>query len=144
MINKTVLIKATPMEVWQALTWPPMMKKWMSDLEIDINTDWEIHSAITIQGQEPTGKKGFTNNGIVLKFKPGHVLQYSHLSSLSDLADVPENYTLIEFKLAPDDNYTIVNLTLENFPTEAIYKHIDYYWTVTLDVLKQQLEYVSP
>jgi hypothetical protein len=31
-------------------------------------------------------------------------------------------------------------LTLSDFPTHTIYKHLDFYWRTTLEILKQFVE----
>src|SRR5262249_32063579 len=110
--NKTIHINASPSKVWDTLTNPELMKQWMSDTEINIITDWNIGSPILIRGRL-NGTK-FENKGTVLQFEPEKVLQYSHLSSLSRLPDGLENYSVLEFRLAPTGNQTALALTLSN------------------------------
>jgi uncharacterized protein YndB with AHSA1/START domain len=137
-VTKTVNIDAPTSKVWEALTNPELMKKWMFEAEIHIITDWKVGTPIVIRGY--MNGKDFENNGIVLQFEPEKILQYSHLSSLSRLPDKPENYSLLEFRLAPMENRTTLTLTLSNFPTESIYKHLVFYWNVTLEILKRMIE----
>lgn len=47
---------------------------------------------------------------------------------------------MIEFSLQPVQDLTILTLTVSNFPTESIYKHLAFYWNVTLEVLKRKME----
>jgi uncharacterized protein YndB with AHSA1/START domain len=136
--NKTVNINAPTSKVWETLTNPELMKKWMFDTEINIMTDWKVGSPIVIRGN--MDGKNFENNGTVLQFEIEKILQYTHLSSLSRLPDKPENYSVLEFRLAPMESQTALTLTLSNFPTESIYKHLAFYWNVTLEVLKRMLE----
>jgi uncharacterized protein YndB with AHSA1/START domain len=136
---KGVNINALPSQVWHALTTPKIMKKWMMpDREINIITDWMVGSPIIIRGV--MNGKIFVNNGTVLQFEPNQILQYSHLSSISRLTDRPENYSIVEFRLQPIENQTTLALTLDNFPTEAIYQHLAFYWNVTIEVLKRTIE----
>lgn len=137
-VNKMIVINAAPSKVWDALTNPELMEQWMSETEIDIITDWQVGNSITIEGA--WYKTRFENKGIVLQFEPEHILQYSHLSSLSRLQDKTENYSVISFKLTPTENQTTLALTLSNFPTEIICKHLIFYWNVTLEILKKQAE----
>lgn len=138
-MNKTVTINASTTQVWHVLTTPDLMKKWMlTDVEIEIITDWNVGSPMLIRGN--MNGKDFENTGVVLQFEPERILQYSHLSSLSRLPDVPESYSIIEFKLTPVENQTTLALTVSNFPTESIYKHLTFYWNVTLEVLKRLVE----
>ena len=37
-------------------------------------------------------------------------------------------------------NITELTLTLSNFTTETIYKHLNFYWNTTLEVLKNFIE----
>ena len=136
--NKTVNINTPISKVWDALTNPDLMKKWMSETEIRIITDWKVGSPLLIQGN--LHGINFENKGTVLQFEFEKILQYSHLSSLSRLPDELENYSVFEFRVAPIENQTALSLTLSNFPTETICKHLAFYWNVTLEVLKRMIE----
>ena len=137
--SKVVNINAPPSQVWHVLTTPALMKKWMMpDIEIHIITDWTVGSPMIIRGN--MNGKNFENNGTVLQFEPEKTLQYSHLSSISRLPDRAESYSLVEFRVQPVDNETVLTLTLSNFPTESIYQHLAFYWNVTLEVLKKMIE----
>jgi uncharacterized protein YndB with AHSA1/START domain len=140
--SKTVHINAPTAKVWDALTNPALMKKWMSETEseteIDIVTDWEVGSPILIRGRLHRVK--FENKGTVLQFEPEKVLQYSHLSSISRLPDKPENYALFEFRLASINNQTTLTVNVSNFPTKVIYKHLAFYWNAAPEVLKRLIE----
>jgi uncharacterized protein YndB with AHSA1/START domain len=137
-VSKTVQIDAPISRVWDSLTNPEIMKKWMSETEIEILTDWKVGSPFTIRGRLHGIK--FENMGKVLQFEPEKLLQYSHLSSLSRLPDKLENYAILEFRVAPMDNRTAVTLTASHFATESIYKHMAFYWNVTLEILKRMIE----
>lgn len=138
-VSKRVQISAPPAKVWAALTIPELMQQWMFETKLDILTDWSVGGPILIRGKSNGAR--FENKGTVLQFEPETVLQYSHLSSASRLPDVPASYSTIEFRLAAlADNQTELALTLENFPTEVIYKHLAYYWTVTLGIIKRRVE----
>ena len=137
-VSKTVHINASTSVVWEALTNPELIKKWMSETEITIITDWKVGNPFIIRGILHRVK--FENKGTVLQFEPEKLLRYSHLSSLSRLPDKPENYSTIEFSLAPTNNQTTLILTASNFPTETIYKHFAFYWNVTLEILKRMIE----
>ena len=138
LFSKTIQINAPASRVWEALTIPDIMKKWMAETEIDILTDWKVGSPMIIRGRLHRIK--FENRGVVLQFEPEKILQYTHLSSLSRLPDKPESYSVFEFRLAAVKNQTILTLTVSNFPTETIYKHLAFYWNVTLEILKRLIE----
>jgi len=137
-LTKTITINAPVAKVWDALTNPDLMKKWMSESEIEIIADWQVGKPFLIRGKLHGIK--FENTGRVLQFEPGKLLEYSHLSSLSRLPDKPENYSVIAFSIAPTEDQTTLTLTASNFPTESIYKHVAFYWNVTPEILKRMLE----
>jgi len=138
-IDKTIIIEAAPSAVWDALTDPGLMKQWMAEPEIrmEIITDWKVGGPIIIKGFHHIK---FENKGTVLQFEPGKVLRYNYLSSLSRLPDNPENYSIIEFGLAPFEHHTSLTLTISNFPTDIIFKHVDFYWRTTIVLLKKFIE----
>ncbi len=134
-ISKELLIDAPVSKVWAALTVPGQMKQWMAETEIEIISDWKTGEPFIIKG--PWYKTGFENKGTLLAFEPQHIFSYSHLSSLSRLQDIPENYTVLEFRLTGKDDQTRLRLDISNFPTEAIYRHFAFYWNVALEQLRK-------
>ena len=137
-ISKTVLINAPTSQVWEALTDTTLMKKWMFEKEIEIITDWQVGGPIITRGD--LHGIPFENKGQVLQFEPEKVLRYNYLSSISRLPDKPESYSIFDFRLTPIGNQTPLTLTVTNFPTESIYKHLAFYWSVTLEIIKKLLE----
>ena len=137
-VNKSITIDAPASKVWNTLTHPDLMKKWMSPEEITIITDWKVGNSFIIQGN--VHGIDFENRGTVLQFEPEKILQYNHLSSLSELTDEAINYVVIDFRLTSMKNETTLTLTLSNFPTESIYKHLVFYWNVTLEIIKKMIE----
>jgi len=138
-VDKTIIIKASPSAVWHTLTNPDIMKQWMAEPEmaLEIITDWKVGNPIIIKGFHHIK---FENRGTVLQFEPDKALQYNYLSSLSRLPDKPENYSIIGFGLAPIENQTSLTLTINNFPTETIFKHIEFYWGTTIEIMKKLVE----
>jgi uncharacterized protein YndB with AHSA1/START domain len=136
--SKTTVINASTSKVWAALTDTDLMKKWMSESDIQIITDWVVGNPMIIRGKLHGVK--FENKGTVLTFKPEKILQYSHSSSLSRLPDTPESYCVIEFRLEPVDDQTRLTVAVSNFPNEIIYKHMAFYWNVTPEILRRMIE----
>ncbi len=137
-IQKIVIINAPPATVWRALTDPALMQQWMAETELEIVTDWTVGSPFTIRGE--LHGIPFKNSGTVLQFVPEQWLQYSHLSSISHLPDQPENYSVIGLQLTPVTGQTNLTVTVTNFPTKAIYKHLAFYWPVAVSILKRLVE----
>jgi uncharacterized protein YndB with AHSA1/START domain len=138
-IIKTITVHASVSTVWKALTNANKVRQWMAEteMEFEVITDWKEGSPIVMRGFHHTK---FENRGTILRIKPEDIIRYNYLSSLSRLPDKPENYTIIEFHFAPLENQTILTFTATNFPTEAILKHIDFYWGTTLEILKKLIE----
>jgi uncharacterized protein YndB with AHSA1/START domain len=136
--HKKISIQAPLSRVWTALTQSEQMSVWMSETELHIITDWTVGGSILIRGS--MHKIQFENTGTVLQFDPAVLLRYSHRSSLSRLPDLPSSYSVIEIRLTPEGDQTILDLSVSNFPTEIIYKHLAFYWNSTLEVLKRFIE----
>jgi hypothetical protein len=113
----------------------------MGDPEINIQvfTNWQVNSPIRITGNHH-GK--FENKGVVLEYEPERKLSYTHLSSVSSLEDVLGNYSFFEFILTPlaNERATQLTITVKNFPTDVIRKHLELYWKTTILVIKDIVE----
>lgn len=140
-VVKSIEIDVSAEHVWHALTDPSRVTAWMSDDEMSLATTWEPGSAIVFRGRLH-GKIPFENSGTVLAFEPARVLRYSHYSSLSRraLPDTPEHHVILEFALSPCARGTSLVLTLSNLVDYAVYGHLNFYWEMTLDVLKRYCE----
>jgi uncharacterized protein YndB with AHSA1/START domain len=138
-ISETVLIAASPEQVWHTLTDQTAMLRWMGDKELDIRVEvvWEEGQAIKISGFH---HERFENTGTVLKVEEPYLLSYTQLSSVSNLPDIPESYNIFTFTLKPTSLGTELNLTIRQFPTETIFFHLQLYWKPTLMVIKRVLE----
>lgn len=135
----SILIEAPSAAVWEVLTMPELMKQWMAETPIEIDTKWHPGGPIIISG--PWYKTHFENKGTVLCYKPLSTLSYTHLSSLSRLPDAPENHAIYEFiLLSKGDVATELTFSAKQFATSAIYHHLAFYWRVTLHKIKQQVE----
>ncbi|GAB4051251.1 SRPBCC family protein [Spirosoma litoris] len=140
LITHTVTINAPASTVWRHLTVPDLMKQWMldTDMAIDIITDWGAGSPIRMKGSMHGIE--VENTGTILTNIPNKTLQYTHLSSLSHLPDTPENQCVLTFALTPIERLTQLTLTITNFPTDTIFRHLDFYWRTALDLLKEAVE----
>jgi uncharacterized protein YndB with AHSA1/START domain len=137
--SSSVLITRAAPVVWKILTDPGMMIRWMGEpeMQIEIETNWQLNSPIVIRGFHHVR---FENRGVVLEFERDKRLCYTHLSSVSRLPDVPENYSRLLFTLDCGPKTTELTITIENFPTESIRKHLEFYWTGTLTQIKAAVE----
>ncbi|RYD76215.1 MAG: SRPBCC domain-containing protein [Sphingobacteriales bacterium] len=138
LVDYKIRINAPISKVWEALTNPALMKLWMSDFEMQISTNWEVGSEILVSGD--LHGIPFQNKGIIIQFEPEKLLQYTYWSTLSEQEDIPENYSLITIQLSPEDNNTNLHLTQSNFIAYTTFKHWEFYWNVTLYILKKFVE----
>lgn len=138
-VERTISIHKAPSQVWEYLTTPTQMKEWMGEHEMNVKvmTDWKVGNPILIKGFH---NGNFENKGTVLQFTPPKIIQYSHLSSTSRLRDDKANYSIITFMLTPQGRSTFLEIEIENFPTESIRKHLEFYWQGTAIVLKNFIE----
>ena len=138
-IEKNVIINAPRSVVWDALTNSSSIQQWMGvpEMRIEIISDWKVASPIRITGFHHIA---FQNKGTILRIEPEHMLCYTHLSSLSHLPDEPQSYSMLCFELAEATTRTVVTLTIENLPTEVIFKHLNFYWSAAIEMFKKFVE----
>lgn len=136
-ILESITIDAPSSTVWASLTRPELMRAWMGSpaMQLEVQADWRIGGAVSVRGIH-TGR--FENRGTVLRFEPEVRLSYTHLSSVSRLADQSENYSILEFRLTPLGEKTRLDFEAHGFPTEVIRKHLAFYWGGTLDEIARQ------
>lgn len=124
-----VTIDAPAAEVWDALTNPEKIRKYMFGATVE--SDWREGSPIRWRG-EWQGKT-FEDSGHVLKAKPEQLLQYSHSSPNS-------GHHQITIELSGEGSRTQVVLRQDNNPTEEARKHSEQNWNAMLGGLKRLLE----
>jgi uncharacterized protein YndB with AHSA1/START domain len=132
----TVTIDVPPGKVWEALTTPEILKQYY--FGADIISDWKVGSSIVYKGQWQG--KSYEDKGTILKFEPEKLLVATHWSPLSGVADSPENYHNVSYKLSKEGSSTKVTLTQDNNATEEEKKQNDQFWKMLLDALKKLLE----
>lgn len=134
--SASVTINATRAEVWNALVNPEAIKQYM--FGTNVVTDWREGSPIIWKGEWQG--KSYEDKGVVLQFKPGRTIQYSHFSPLSGLPDKQENYHTVTIELSDEGNQTRVSLAQDNNPTEQARDHSEKIWEMMLTALKKFLE----
>jgi uncharacterized protein YndB with AHSA1/START domain len=134
-LAKSVRIAATPHSVWRALTDPSHLERWV---RARVRTTWRVGDpiafAFTRDGQV------FEDKGVVRSFRPGEVLSYGYWSGASGLADEARNYSLITFRLTPDNPGTVLSLRHDMIATEQMHAHSDRNWDDTLVTIRSIAE----
>jgi uncharacterized protein YndB with AHSA1/START domain len=135
-------IAATPDAVWRALTTPSSLKRFF--FGADVESDWRVGHPIRMRG-EYKGRT-YEDKGDILTAEPEKRLSFSHWSALSGAADIPENYHVVSFDLAPQGKGTNVTLTQSNLvggakPSDREHKaEYEKNWRTLLDGLAKVLE----
>jgi uncharacterized protein YndB with AHSA1/START domain len=132
----SVIIKAPPARVWQALVSPAAIKQYM--FGTNVTSDWKEGRPIVWKGEWQG--RSYEDKGMIRQFKPEQALQYTHFSPLAGLPDVPENYHTVTIQLAAEGNGTRVSLTQDNNPTEEARAHSEKNWGMMLEGLRKFVE----
>jgi uncharacterized protein YndB with AHSA1/START domain len=138
--NASTTIGAPASAVWQALVTPAAIKEYM--FGTTVTSTWAVGSPITWKGEWQG--RAYEDKGVILRFVPESLLQYSHFSPLAGLPDVPENYHMVTVELSPDGGHTHVTLSQDNNPTEEAREHSEKNWGMMLGALKAYVERQGP
>jgi uncharacterized protein YndB with AHSA1/START domain len=134
--RRSVTITAPAVEVWEALVTPATIKEYM--FGATVTSEWVVGSPIVWAGERQG--RAYEDTGIILEFVPERVLEYSHFSSLTGMADLPENYHIVTVHLSDDGAQTQVSLCQDNNPTRQAREEAERHWSVILAGLKQIVE----
>jgi uncharacterized protein YndB with AHSA1/START domain len=131
-----ISIPASRDRVWDALVNPEAIKQYF--FGTTVVSDWHLGSPIVWKG-EWQGKP-YEDKGVILKFEPGRIIQYSHFSPLSGHPDIPENYHTVTLKLSSRNDQTLVSLSQDKNASEEERGHSEQNWEMALAGLKKYLE----
>lgn len=129
-------INAPAAEVWDALINPAKIKQYL--FGTDTHCDWKVGSVLRFTG-EWEGKQ-YEDKGTILAIEKEKVLSYNYWSNFSGVADVPENYQIVTFRLQEQSGKTLLSLTQQNIRSEEVKSHSNENWTMVLGSLKDLVE----
>ena len=132
----SVTVAASRDDVWDALVTPARIKEYMFGAEVV--SRWKPGSPIRWKGEWQG--RAYEDKGTILQASPGRLLQYSHFSPLSGLADTPENYHTVTIELTDAGSSTRVVLTQDHNPTTQAREHSERTWKTMLLGLKKLVE----
>jgi hypothetical protein len=72
--------------------------------------------------------------------KEDRLFKYNYRSSFSNLPDEPENYQVITYELAEENNGTRLTIVQENVDTAESAEHSEQNWNGVLQALKDYVE----
>jgi uncharacterized protein YndB with AHSA1/START domain len=134
--RQSVPINAPPAAVWRALTDPDLIRQYLFGTEAI--SDWKEGSPIRYRGVWEG--RSYEDKGVVLRAEPGKLLETTYWSSMSGLADAPENYKRVRYELTPRSGGTLLTVTQDNNATEEERSHSEGNWRMVLDGLKRVVE----
>jgi uncharacterized protein YndB with AHSA1/START domain len=134
--KSTIAINAPASKVWDALTKPELIKQYLFGTEV--TTDWQVGSPITYKGEWEG--KAYEDKGKVLQIEKEKLLVSTFWSSLSGLADIPENYKTVRYELSADDKGIRLTITQDNNNSQEEADHSGQNWKMVLDGIKKMVE----
>ena len=134
--QSTIAINAPASKVWDALIKPELIKQYLFGTEV--TTDWQVGSPITYKG-EWEGKT-YEDKGKVLQVEKEKLLVSTFWSSLSALADIPENYKTVRYELSADDIGIRLTITQDNNNSQEEADHSGQNWKMVLEGIKKLVE----
>lgn len=132
----SIEINAPASKVWEALTNPELIKQYLFGTEA--KSDWKVGSPITYSGVWE-GKQ-YQDKGTILEIVPNKLLVSTYWSGMSGLADVPENYQKVSYKLDEVDGKTTLTIVQENAKDQNSADHSGENWKMVLGKLKEVAE----
>lgn len=129
-VTTTTTIAAPPERVWAVLTEPGLVRGWLSDDGLRIDTTWRIGEPVVIAG--PWHGRDYRAGGTLLAFDPPRELRYTNWSPLSGEPDEPLYHTEMAFRLAPKGAGTELEVSHANLAGEPARAHSAFYWNVAM------------
>lgn len=129
-------IHATATEVWDALTKPELIKKYL--MGADVKTDWKVGGPLVYTG-EYKGQR-FEEKGVIKRIEPKKLLQATHFSTTSGKEDKAENYGLVTWELSEKDGATTVSVSQDHIGNEEGIRQSKANWDSVLSGLKRTIE----
>lgn len=129
-------INANPERVWTALTDPNEIRKYL--FGTTTITNWQVGGPIRFVGE--WDGKPYEDKGSVLAVEHLKLIRFTYWSSMSGLADVPENYVVVTYQLESDNGNTNFTLTQENCRSEEARQHAEENWAMAIGTLKRLAE----
>jgi len=135
--ERSVLINADTASIWDVLTNPDKIK--LYSFNSKAKTDWKAGSLITFS-REWQGKK-YVDNGEIFEVVPEQLLKFNYWSSQEGYADIPENYSVITYRLEKENEENIkLTYRREHIPIEFEQKNQERFLPGMLENIKRLAE----
>ncbi len=140
-IELKTTIHATPEKVWETLTNPDKIEKYMFGARCDSN--WKPGSKSNFYVKQDD-KEVTVVKGEVIRSEENRLLEYTLFPANSDIEDIPENYIVAIFELEEDGDETHLYVTQKGYSyvENGKERYIDTMkgWKVALPMLKEVAE----
>ncbi len=140
-IKKTITLNVETAKVWEALTKPEMIKKYMSGTEVI--SDWKEGSPILWVGTSE-GEERVMVKGSIEKMEVGKLIQFSTIDLDAEYTDIPSNYVKAIYELTPKLGKTLLSVTQGDYSRvedgRKRFVEADGGWNRTLNALKTYIE----
>ena len=134
-LKNQIAIDAPKQKVWDALTNPIQIKKYMFGTEA--SSDWKVGSPITFRGEWEG--KSYEDKGTILEMEKEKILKYNYWSNFSGDKDEPSNYSNITYLLGWQDGKTEFTVMQDNFKTEEARAQSEKNWSMMMGTIKDLL-----
>ena len=115
-VKNSILINADAGKVWDALVNPEQTKQYMFGCETV--SDWKIGSPLLWQAIYE-GKETVFVKGIILDLQPNRLLKYTVIDPNATMADIPENYLNVTYRLEEQNGQTNLTVFQDGFEGAA-------------------------
>lgn len=135
-LNKNFEIKAPVSAVWKALTDPAIIKQYF--FGTNVISEWKEGTPIVFRG-EWEGQT-YEDKGTILKIIPEKLFKYNYYSSWSDLPDLPENYSIISYRLEAEGDTTLFHISQDGIADQGKLADSEKNWATVIQNMKDLLE----
>lgn len=134
--TKSITIKATKAQVWDAITNPEMIKQYFFGTETE--SDFKKGSPIYYRGVWEG--KPYEDKGTILEIEKEKVFKHDYWSSFTGTEDKPENYATIFYTLSGNDGNITLSVTQTNVPSQEMKERSEGNWGMVFEGMKDLLE----
>ncbi|MEI8133851.1 MAG: SRPBCC domain-containing protein [bacterium] len=135
-VEKSIIIRATPAEVWDAIINPEKVKQYL--FGTDMSADWRVGGKITYKGS--WDGKEYEDGGTILELDPEKLLKSTYWSSMSGTENIPENQMIVTYRVDETTTGTSLTIMQENSKTQEASEHSGENWNMVLSAMKKLIE----
>jgi uncharacterized protein YndB with AHSA1/START domain len=135
-VIRGIAIKATPTKIWEALTNPKIIKKYLYGTQAE--SEWKVGSRIVYKGEYDG--HSYADKGTIKQFEKGKIFQHSYLSTFSGIEDIPENYHLVTYLIEKSNGGSLLTINQENIHSKEAMEHAGKGWDAVTELIKEEAE----